>query len=45
MTEAQDKAITRACQHECLMRELTEALEELHGMYSYSRSRGPTTAT
>lgn len=27
MTEAQDKAITRACQHECLMRELVEALE------------------
>lgn len=27
MTEAQDKAITRACQHECLMREMVEALE------------------
>lgn len=29
MTEAQDKAITRACQHECLMRELVEALSRL----------------
>lgn len=31
-----DEAVKRQAAHEFLMQELVEALEELHGMYSYA---------